>query len=166
MTSWSFAVSAYCWNLVTLPSLTSQTWQKLNEATGGIVCLTRENLDERWLPSEAGALSTKVTDRVWTFLLDVNPEEVAPPLSEFLHTKAERNDVLKMVRSIHKIAVAAKERPIADVDLDDVDSFTDAHFGPDALAPGELRDAGVPTGPRYLSSHARVSLTYSVLGGM
>ena len=27
MTSWNFAVSTYCWNLVTLPSLTSQTWQ-------------------------------------------------------------------------------------------------------------------------------------------
>lgn len=27
MTSWSFAVSTYCWNRVTLPSLTSQTWQ-------------------------------------------------------------------------------------------------------------------------------------------
>lgn len=27
MTSWSFAVSTYCWNLDTLPSSTSQTWQ-------------------------------------------------------------------------------------------------------------------------------------------
>ena len=27
MISWSFAVSTYCWNLVTLPALTSQTWQ-------------------------------------------------------------------------------------------------------------------------------------------
>lgn len=27
ITSWSFAVSTYCWNLVTLPSLRSQTWQ-------------------------------------------------------------------------------------------------------------------------------------------
>ena len=27
MASWIFAVSTYCWNLVTFPSLTSQTWQ-------------------------------------------------------------------------------------------------------------------------------------------
>lgn len=29
MTSWSFAVSTYCWNLVSLPSLTSQTCLRL-----------------------------------------------------------------------------------------------------------------------------------------
>lgn len=27
MTSWNFAVSRYCWNLVSFPSLTSQMWQ-------------------------------------------------------------------------------------------------------------------------------------------
>src|SRR5262249_20805424 len=86
----------------------SEIRENLNQATGGIVCLTRENLNERWILYEAGALSTKVTDRVWTLLLDVDHSEVAPPLSEFLHTKADRSDVLKMVRSIHKTVVAAE----------------------------------------------------------
>jgi hypothetical protein len=71
----------------------SEIRENLNQATGGIVCLTRENLNERWVLYEAGALSTKVTGRVWTLLLDVEYADVAPPLSEFQPTKAEKADV-------------------------------------------------------------------------
>ncbi len=115
----------------------SEIRDNLSQAMGGIVCLTRENLNECWLLYEAGALSTKVTDRVWTFLLDVDHAEVDPPLSEFLHTKAEKADVLKMVRSIHKSVVAAGEKTSTEPDLE---NYFDA-FWPSELEPkiAELR---------------------------
>jgi hypothetical protein len=81
----------------------------LSDATGGIVCLTRENLLEPWILYEAGALSTKVADRLWTFLLDVDFTEVADPLKVINHTRAEKADVLKMMKSIQKIGAGSKD---------------------------------------------------------
>lgn len=76
--------------------------KNLKEVAAGIVVLTSENLDERWLLFEAGALSIKPLERVWTYLLDVEHSEVEPPLSDFLHTKAERADTFEMIKSIHR----------------------------------------------------------------
>jgi hypothetical protein len=81
----------------------------LSDATGGIVCLTRENLMEPWILYEAGALSTKVADRLWTFLLDVEFTEVADPLKVINHTRAEKADVLKMMKSMQKIGAGSKD---------------------------------------------------------
>jgi hypothetical protein len=74
---------------------------------------------EPWILYEAGALSTKVTDRVWTLLLDVDHTAVAAPLSGFNHTSAaDKADVLKMVRSIHKTMLVVKERTCSEADLE------------------------------------------------
>ena len=88
----------------------------LSESEAGILCLTSDNLDERWLLFEAGALSLKPADRVWTFLLDVPYGQVKPPLSDFQHTKAEKAEVFELVKSIHK-TVSAKEKSTKDSDL-------------------------------------------------
>jgi hypothetical protein len=98
---------------------TSEIRQNLNEAVAGIVCLTDENKMEPWILYEAGALSTKVTDRVWTLLLDIDHTAVATPLSSFNHTTAaDKDDVLKMVRSIHKTMLAVQERTCSEADLE------------------------------------------------
>src|SRR5262245_20222161 len=95
----------------------SEIRENLNQASAGVVCLTRENLNEPWILYEAGALSTKSTDRVWTLLLDVEHSDVADPLSPFNHTKAERDDLLKMVGSIRKTVQASGENTCLESDL-------------------------------------------------
>lgn len=71
------------------------------ESTGfGIICLTRENVENRWIHYEAGALA-KSRDRVWTLLLDITPTDVPPPLSRFQHTRTARADFFKLVESIN-----------------------------------------------------------------
>jgi hypothetical protein len=92
--------------------------QSLQEAAAGVVCLTQENLNERWILFEAGALAKQFGTKVCTLLLDVKEEEVKPPLSKFQHTKAEREEVMKLVESINKVAMTAshnKGRPLADL---------------------------------------------------
>src|SRR5947209_2677734 len=59
---------------------------KLEKSRVGIVCLTPENLDERWILFEAGALSKTKDAYVCTLLLDVKPIDVKEPLSQFHHT--------------------------------------------------------------------------------
>jgi hypothetical protein len=105
--------------------------ENLDTAVGGMVCLTSENLSERWILFEAGALSTKVTDRVWTLLLDVDHTAVLPPLDQFNHTKAEKADVLKMVKSMHKAAVTAKATGSSEADVESYfNAFWDVNWGP------------------------------------
>jgi hypothetical protein len=97
----------------------SEIRDNLSEATAGMVCLTRENLTEPWILYEAGALSTKAVDRLWTVLLDLPHTDVPDPLKALNHTKAEKADVLKMVGSIHKTVVAAGFKTCAESDLKD-----------------------------------------------
>ena len=69
----------------------------------GIICLTSDNLDSRWIHYEAGALA-KINDdntRVWTLLLGLNASDVEQPLAQFQHTLADKGDVLKLLQSIN-----------------------------------------------------------------
>jgi hypothetical protein len=102
----------------------------LVESAAGIVCLTTENVDERWVLFEAGALSLKPLDRVWTFLLDLKHEQVLKPLSDFQHTLAEKQRVWEMVQSIHK-AISATEKSTPDHLLQTLfDTFWDQELRP------------------------------------
>ncbi len=71
----------------------------------GIICLTPENLDARWILYEAGALS-KTLDaktRLCTFLLaGLQSQNVQAPLGMFQATKAEKEDTRKLVQTINK----------------------------------------------------------------
>ena len=52
----------------------SEISTRLEEADVGIICLTPDNLDSRWLLFEVGALSKKLgKSRVCTYLLDLTP---------------------------------------------------------------------------------------------
>lgn len=68
----------------------------------GVVCLTRDNLKSTWIHYEAGALSKTKGALVWTFLHNVNPSDVPPPLGKFQHTVAEKQDVLRMLKSMNE----------------------------------------------------------------
>jgi TIR domain len=68
----------------------------------GIICLTPENLTAPWLLFEAGALSKSQDEsRVWTLLYQLEHSEVTGPLAQFQHTKAEKEDVRKLMRAIN-----------------------------------------------------------------
>ena len=91
--------------------------ENLEQANVGIVCLTADNLDSRWLLFESGALSKRLDGKVCTFLLDVEPSQITPPLSQFQHTKAEERDVWALVETINRAVEAEKEKPRDPEDL-------------------------------------------------
>lgn len=77
--------------------------QQLKETSVGILCLTRENLDARWILFEAGGMAKGMTqNRVCTFLVDVSDTDVKPPLSMFNSTKPNKEDVFKLVQNINR----------------------------------------------------------------
>src|SRR5262245_26803460 len=95
----------------------SEIQANLTEAFGGIVCLTSESRDERWLLYEAGAIS--VRGRVWTVLLDLEKTDVLPPLGDFHHTRAtEKADMWELIQVIHSATVAAgnSKQQVGDVE--------------------------------------------------
>ncbi len=60
--------------------------QRLQETNFGIICLTKDNLDARWIHFEAGALSKALNEScVCPYLLDVSFSEIGEPLS---HTES------------------------------------------------------------------------------
>lgn len=71
----------------------------------GIVCVTADNLDSRWLNFEAGALAKSLgQSRVWTALLGIGPTDVTGPLALFQATEiGDRADVLKLMESINEV---------------------------------------------------------------
>lgn len=85
--------------------------KELSETNFGIVCLTPENRESTWIHYEAGAL-TKLKDdnRLWTFLMELKPTDIVPPLSQFQHTVSSKEEIFRLVKSIngnsgeHKLA--------------------------------------------------------------
>ncbi len=58
--------------------------EALEKIQVGIICLTPENLAAEWIHYETGALSSKTSAHVCTYLLgDLRTGEVPPPLGEF-----------------------------------------------------------------------------------
>jgi hypothetical protein len=70
----------------------------------GIVCLTPENLDARWIHFEAGALANKVSanKRVIPYLIGLEPGEVTAPLSFFQHRRALEGPTFELVKDINE----------------------------------------------------------------
>lgn len=76
---------------------------KLDEAKVGIICVTRENLEEKspWLLFEAGALAKHLGSPVCLLLLDLNPSGVSPPLSIFQASCADREGITDILKTIN-----------------------------------------------------------------
>ncbi|MEM9552660.1 MAG: TIR domain-containing protein [Acidobacteriota bacterium] len=76
---------------------------ELEDASYGIICVTQENLRAPWVHFEAGALSKSLDkSHVVPFLLGVKRSEVPGPLIQFQSVIFDRDDVLKMVRSLNQ----------------------------------------------------------------
>jgi len=100
-------------------------WQEqigahLEEVRVGIVCLTPENLLVPWINFEAGAISKMKDSYVCTFLLNLAPSDVPQPLSQFQHTKSEKEDIKRLVQTINKLIGESKEKALSEKTLDEV----------------------------------------------
>lgn len=93
---------------------------RLDESRYGIVCLTVENLSSEWILFESGALSKTKDARVCTFLLDLAPADVKPPLGQFQATVFDKEDIRKLVHGINTKVKEQKLNNLQDTALDEL----------------------------------------------
>ena len=100
----------------------------LRECKLGIICLTAESLQSRWLAFEAGALSTAIDGaRVVPYRFQLRSADISPPLSQFQDVAADEEGTFKLVRSVND----ALGKPLAD---DEKLKRAFAHWWPDLEA--------------------------------
>jgi hypothetical protein len=74
----------------------------LKDVTIGIVCLTKANREKPWILFEAGALARGLsTQRVITFLVDLQPTDIGAPLSHFNHSLPTEEGLRKILTTIN-----------------------------------------------------------------
>lgn len=92
----------------------SEIAEQLSQTSAGIVCLTPENKDNRWILFEAGALAKGLNvNRVYTFLIDLEPTEIEDPLAQFNHTRCNKEEMHSLVSSLN----SRLDTPLAEVVL-------------------------------------------------
>ena len=94
--------------------------KELEETKVGIICLNKDNLSSEWILFEAGALSKTSDAHVCTFLLDINPADIKPPLGQFQHTLFTKDDVKRLMHTINKKISVQNEKTLPEKDLDEV----------------------------------------------
>ncbi len=78
--------------------------KELEESLVGIFCLTRENLSSPWLLFEARAISKhREAGHVCTYLIGLTSNDVEEPLSQFQHTRADKEDTLQLLQTINNL---------------------------------------------------------------
>lgn len=78
---------------------------ELEGTSVGIVVLTKENRAAPWINFEAGALAKVVGDsRLAPLIFGLKPSEVGTPLSQFQVTQFNKEDVLRLLKSINSCA--------------------------------------------------------------
>lgn len=91
---------------------------QLQNTTIGIICLTKENLHKPWILFEAGSLARGLTSsRVCTFLVDLQPTDIEPPLSQFNHTLPNKENMRALIDTLNE---SLKEHRLRDDILDTV----------------------------------------------
>ena len=80
----------------------SEITKELADTHNGIICLTKENLNNPWILFEAGALAKGLaSNRVFTFLVDMKPIDVKDPLAQFNHTMPNKEGLYRLVTTIN-----------------------------------------------------------------
>jgi len=85
---------------------------ELEDTKVGIICLTKENLNENWILFEAGALSKTKDAYVCTFLLDLKTTDIEEPLASFQHTTFEKGDIRKLMGTINETVEKSGEHSL------------------------------------------------------
>lgn len=92
----------------------SEINDQLKDTSVGIVLLTQENRLRPWILFESGALAKGLSsNRVCTFLVDLQPSDLQDPLAQFNHTLPEKNSMWELVRTLNScLALAALDERI------------------------------------------------------
>lgn len=78
---------------------------ELQASNVGILCLTPENLDSRWLHFEAGALSKSIEhSRVVPLLHRLRPADIRQPLAQFHAKPTTREGILAVAEMVNRQA--------------------------------------------------------------
>ncbi len=87
---------------------------ELEQTNACIVCLTPDNLESTWLHFEAGE-AAKALQRslVCPYLLGVSKNSVPGPLSQFQAAQADRDDTIRLVRTLNNSLGAYAVKPDA-----------------------------------------------------
>jgi hypothetical protein len=84
---------------------------ELSRAGAGVICVTRSNQQSAWLNFEAGLLTKALgPGRVIPVLINVAPEDLAPPLRSVQAAKLDRSGISNLFRTL--VRLADPERPI------------------------------------------------------
>jgi hypothetical protein len=80
----------------------SEINNELKDTSVGIICLTQENKNAPWILFESGALAKGLsTNRVCTFLVDLQPPDLQPPLAQFNHTLPNKESMWSLVITLN-----------------------------------------------------------------
>ncbi len=91
--------------------------QRLEASGFGILCLTPDNLDSKWLHFEAGALGKSVEEgRVIPLLFGVTPANVQGPLSQFMMKQVDESGI----RDVLKAMNASLVDPLEDAEVQEM----------------------------------------------
>lgn len=93
---------------------------RLEKSKIGIICLTKENLNEKWILFEAGALSKTKDAHVCTLLYELEPTDIEFPLGQFQHTKTTKEEVYKLLQTINEILDKQKEKFLKEQNLEEI----------------------------------------------
>lgn len=80
----------------------SEINDQLKDTAIGIICLTQSNKEKPWILFEAGALAKGLsTNRVCTFLIDLQTSDIENPLAQFNHTIPNKEGMWALVRTLN-----------------------------------------------------------------
>ncbi len=85
-----------------------------------IICLTKDNLDSKWIHFEAGAIAKTTDSHVCTFLFDISDANVQPPLSQFQNTRYNEDDILKLLKTINSKIGLSAEKALKESNLESI----------------------------------------------
>lgn len=77
--------------------------KELESASFGILCVTKENMDSKWLNFEAGALSKAIDkSKVCPLLFRLKPSDITDsPILQFQMANDKKDDIYKLLKSIN-----------------------------------------------------------------
>jgi hypothetical protein len=83
----------------------SSVASELETSTFGLFCLTRDNLNSKWLHWEAGSISRVVDlSKVVPMLFGLRPSDLSGPLTQFQAATFEQGEVFRVLKSINNAA--------------------------------------------------------------
>jgi hypothetical protein len=86
----------------------------LDQSPIGIIVLTPESLESKYLHYEAGAIANVKGAKPCTLLIGLKPSDVKQPLGRFQHTIADHKDVLLLLKTINEKIGEVGEKPLAE----------------------------------------------------